>query len=167
MADFSARYALPLLQSGQAQKEVTHNSALASIDALLHLAVESRTLAAPPAVQLNPGSWIIGPSSTGIWSDRTGQIAIFDSAGWSFVSPRDGCLAFVRDEGVFALSVGGSWYGDAWPVRALAVNGRTMLAASPVAVALPSGGTVIDAEARSALVALTAALRGMGIVAPA
>jgi hypothetical protein len=49
----------------------------------------------------------------------------------------------------------------------LAVNGRTMLAASPVAVALPSGGTVIDAEARSALVALTAALRGMGIVAPA
>jgi hypothetical protein len=55
MADKSARYALSLLHSRQAQKEVTHNGAIAGIDALLHLAVESRALSTQPAVSIVPG----------------------------------------------------------------------------------------------------------------
>ncbi len=165
MAEASARYALALLQSGQAQKEVTHNSAVAAIDSLLHLAVESRMLAAPPAAASFPGGWIVAGAATGAWAGRTGQIAFLDAGGWSFVAPRDGCLAFVRDEGVFAVSAGGSWHGDAWPVKALTVNGRTMLAVAPVALAGVAGGTVIDVEARAALATLTAAMRVMGLVA--
>lgn len=167
MAEQSARYALPLLQSGQAQKEVTHNTALTAIDALIHLAVESRTLTAPPPTPLDPGSWIVTAGATGVWAGRGGQIAVFDAGGWSFVDPRDGCLAFVRDEGVFAVRIGGSWRADAWPVRALSVGGRTMLAATPAALSPPAGGAVIDVEARATLLELTNLLRGMGIIAPA
>lgn len=164
MAERSARYALPLLQSGQAQKEVTHNSALATLDALLHLAVESRALAAPPAAPLDPGSWIVAAAATGSWSGRTGQIAVFDAGGWTFVAPRDGCLAYVRDEAIFAIRIAGAWHGDTWPVHALTVDGRTMLGTPPAALAPPVGGAVIDVEARAALAALTAAVRAMGLV---
>ncbi|MGI4878257.1 MAG: DUF2793 domain-containing protein [Janthinobacterium lividum] len=164
MAELSARYGLPLLQSGQAQKEITHNNAVAVIDALLHLAVESRVLSVPPVAAASAGGWIIGGAATGVWAGRSGQLALLDAGGWSFIAPRDGCLAYVRDEGVFAVSAGGSWHAAAWPVRALSVNGRTMLAATPVAVASPAGGTVIDVEARTALAALTAAMRAMGLV---
>ncbi|QYE33705.1 DUF2793 domain-containing protein [Polymorphobacter sp. PAMC 29334] len=167
MAEVSARYAFALLQSGQAQKEITHNSAIAAIDALLHLAVESRTLAAPPAGATSPASWIVCSVATGAWSGRAGQIAILDAGGWSFVVPRDGCLAYVRDEGVYAVCVGGVWNGAAWPVRALSVNGRTMLAVTPIALAGAAGGTIIDTEARAELAALTSAMRAMGLVAVA
>jgi len=165
MAERSARYALPLLQSGQAQKEVTHNTALAAIDALLHLAVASRMLNTPPASPSDPGSWIVAAGATGAWSGRVGQIAVFDGGGWSFVGPRDGCLAYVIDEGIFAVRRAGAWHGDAWPVRALSVDGRTMLAVPPPALVAPSGGSVIDTEARAAVAALTAALRAMGLIA--
>ena len=40
--------ALPLLAAAQAQKHVTHNEALASLDALVQLAVKERNRTAPP-----------------------------------------------------------------------------------------------------------------------
>lgn len=165
MAETSERYALPLLQAGQAQKEVTHNSAIAGIDALLHLAVDSQRLAAPPPAAVAPGTWIVATPATGAWAGRGGALAVLDSTGWSFIEPRDGCLAYIRDEGVFAVRAAGSWRSDAWPVRALAIAGRTVLAANPVAVAPAIGGTVVDTQARAALDALTDALRAMGLVA--
>jgi hypothetical protein len=127
--------------------------------------VESRVLTAPPAAAASPGGWIVAGGATGAWAGRSGQIAILDAGGWSFVIPRDGCLAYVRDEGVFAVCTGGNWHADAWPVRALSVNGRTMLATTPVAIAGASGGAVIDVEARAALAALTGAMRAMGLLA--
>ena len=164
MTDKSARYALPLLQSGQAQKEVTHNGAIAGIDALLHLAVENRALSTPPAVPIVPGCWIVGNAAAGGWAGQSGKLAVLDAAGWSFVVPRDGCLAFIRDEGVFAWYATGTWRSDAWPVHALLVGGRTLLGATPGVVASPVGGSVIDVEARASLVALVGALRAMGLV---
>ena len=43
------RLALPVIEAAQAQKHVTHNEALALLDALIQLAVESRTLTRRPA----------------------------------------------------------------------------------------------------------------------
>lgn len=164
MSETTERYLLPLLQAGQAQKEVSHNTAIAGIDALLHLAVESRTLATPPDAP-PAAAWIVGDGPAGIWSGRAGQIAVHDAAGWSYVVPRDGCIAFVKDAGVFAVRIGGTWVADGWPVRALRIGGRLVLAGEPAALPAVAGGTVVDVQARAAIAAITTALRAMGLAA--
>lgn len=166
MAETTERYLLPLLQPGQAQKEVTHNEAVAGIDALLHLAVESRTTTVPPAAGVT-GIWIVGVGAVGIWSGRAGAVAVATSAGWSYVAPRDGCLAFVKDLGVFAVFTGGAWVSDVWPIRALRIDNRTMLGAEPTALPAVSGGTVVDTQARAALAAIANLLRNMGLATAA
>ena len=54
MTETSARFALPLLVPGQAQKEAFHNEALAASDCALHACVESGPLPDPPATS-QPG----------------------------------------------------------------------------------------------------------------
>lgn len=165
MAETTERYSLPLLQSGQAQKEVTHNSAIAAVDALLHLAVESRTLGTPPAMPAAAAAWIVGDNPSGSWAGRASQIALCDSTGWSYVAPREGCVAFVKDVGVFAVFIDGAWLGDGWPVRALRIGGRLVLAGEPAALPAVSGGTVVDTQARAAIAAMANAMRAMGLAA--
>ena len=52
--------ALPLIDAAQAQKHVTHNEALRLLDALVQLAVESRTLTAPPGSPAEGACYISG-----------------------------------------------------------------------------------------------------------
>ena len=111
------RYALPLLQSGQAQKEITHNEALGRIDALLHLAVDTRQNATPAAV--DGMTWIIGPAPDNPWADHAGAIATFDESGWSIIAPHDGCIAYLRSErNLHSFRNGGAWR-NGWPVTSL------------------------------------------------
>jgi hypothetical protein len=107
--------------------------------------------------------WIVPAAATGAWAGHGGEIAIAEIGGWRFAAPRPGMIAWIADLGVHARYDGG-WTADAWPVRALAVGARRLFASDPVAVAAPSGGAVIDAEARGALAALLAALRGQGVI---
>lgn len=165
MAELSDRYALPLLQVGQAQKEVTHNEAVAGIDALLHLAVETRALAVPPAAPGAGQAWIVAPGASGDWAGRAGEIASFGAGGWRYVAPRQGCVAWLRDVQRFAVFTAEGWRDDGWPVAALRVGTRTVLGGGMSVVPAIAGGTVVDAEARAALAALVAGLRIQGLVA--
>ena len=158
----SSRYALPFLQAGQAQKEVTHNTAVAQIDALLQLGVESRQAATDQPIIGTV--WIVGLNATGAWMGHDGQIAAFDDSGWLFAAPRNGCIAFVRDEDIF-IHYSNSQWRDAWPVRSLTVGSQNVTGGPAVTVPTPSGGAVVDAEGRAAFGQLLVALRGMGIIA--
>ncbi len=109
-------------------------------------------------------TWIVPANAAGPWAGHDGAIATFDDSGWSFVAPPDGCIAFVKDESVFIHYAAGQWR-DAWPVPTLAVGGSTSSGGAGVAVADPSGGSVIDVEARAALGTLLVALRSVGLVA--
>lgn len=158
------RFDLPLLAAGQAQKEVTHNEALLAVDRLLHLVVESRSQTDPPADPAAGSAYVVPVAATGAWSDHDGQIASHDGFGWTFTPPVRGMVAFVADEGGFALFES-SWAATGWPVTGLRIAGRQVLAAAPSAVPGPAGGTVADLECRSAINALIAALQAQGIVA--
>ncbi len=165
MAELSFRYALPFIAAGQAQKEVTHNEAVARIDTLLHLSVLSMGLDTPPADPVPGSAWIVGASPAAAWAGHAGEVASFSDGGWRFVAPVAGCLAWVADLGVFAVRTDDGWLSDAWPVRALRVGGTDLLAAAAPAIADISGGATVDAEARATILSILNVLRYMGLIA--
>jgi hypothetical protein len=165
MAGTTDRYAIEMLTSGQAQKEVSHNEALLRIDALLHAAVESRSLSAPPPAPAAGQCWIVAEGGSGVWSGQSGQIAQFSAGGWRFIEPREGCLVWVRGEGVFARRTPWGWNVGDWPANALVVGGVKVVGARQPAIAAPAGGTIVDAEARAGIEAVLAALRSHGLIA--
>jgi hypothetical protein len=91
------RLSLPVIEAAQAQKHVTHNEALALLDALTQLTVESRTLAVPPGSPAEGACYIPASAATGAWSGWDGQIAVY-SDGWSLIVPVPGLKAWLRDE---------------------------------------------------------------------
>lgn len=132
--------------SAQAQKEFTVNAAFALIDALLHCIIEGESNE-PPASPIEGQCWIVGTQPSGDWADQAGQIACRQAGNWLFASPAEGMVAFVRSTNRIARFIG-SWV-------------------SADVVAAPTGGSVVDIEARSAIGQIIAALEAGGLVAPA
>ncbi|MEQ1543377.1 MAG: DUF2793 domain-containing protein, partial [Novosphingobium sp.] len=129
--------------AGQAQKETFVNEVAARIDALLHGAVESE-LAAPPASPADGQNWLIASAASGEWIGKTGQIAARQAGNWLYVQPRDGMRILNKATGQ-NICFKGSWLAPPRPVS-------------------PTGGAVVDAEARAAIVAVIACLTSAGIV---
>lgn len=143
-SDFnSARFALPLLAAAQAQKEITHNEALALIDGIIHPVIESDSESAPPVDAVAGQAWLVGPGASGEWAGQDGRIALMTGGGWRFVTPVEGM--------------------QAWLSGARAVFSASTWSAPPV-YAAPDGGAVVDAEARNALSTLASALAMAGLI---
>lgn len=138
------RFALPLLFSGQAQKEFYVNEAHALADALLHAACEGET-ADPPATPAEGEAWLVGAGATDAWAGEDGKLAAWQAGNWLFAAPNDGMRLFDRATGQMLLYRGG-WQRPAPP-------------------AAPSGGATIDAEARTAIADLVNALTAAGVFA--
>lgn len=156
------RLALPLLAAGQSQKDVTHNEALLALDRLVALTVASRTLPTPPPSPAAGQCHIVPAAGAAAWGAAAGSLACWQGSGWLIQTPRDGQTALVADEGLM-LVYRGAWQAF-WPVAGLSIGGRSVLSAAPATLSAPSGGSTIDAEARSLLSALLTALRAQGII---
>ncbi|MBA1158045.1 DUF2793 domain-containing protein [Microvirga mediterraneensis] len=101
--------ALPLLAAAQAQKHVTHNEALASLDALVQLAVRERNRSAPPALPEEGDRYLVGSGATGSFATWEGHVALFDLGSWRFFAPNPGWLAYVEAEDLFVVFDGDEW----------------------------------------------------------
>lgn len=164
MAEETTRHGLPLLQAGQAQKEVTHNEALVKLDLLTHLAVESLRAAPPPSPAAGQ-CWLVDAGATDAWAGRDGSVACWTEGGWRFLSPRPGMVAWQQAEGGFAWFDGASWRTDGWPAGGLLVGGQQVVGPQAAAIAEPAGGGTVDSEARAAIGQILAALRSHGLIA--
>lgn len=140
----SPRFALPLLFAGQSQKEITVNEAMLAADILLHPAIEA-VISSPPATPSFGQCWLVGSSPTGAFAGHADQIAGWNEGGWQFIAPRNGLRVFDISTGADRLYLGGSWRNTAAP-------------------AAPSGGSVVDSEARTAIAAILAALNNAGLL---
>jgi hypothetical protein len=146
------RYSLPLLVPGQGQKDLTHNEALLCLDALLHPLVESIGEVTPPDAPQPGQCWIIGSGATGIWAGRDGALAFWTGGGWRFQPVVDGLSIQLRPDGQ------GMIYRDG------AFRPTLPLVAASASIAPPSGGTVVDAEARATLSAILGRLAALGFL---
>jgi hypothetical protein len=164
MTESSARFALPFILPGQAQKEVFHNEALAVADALLHAAVESSALTAPPADPAPGQCWLVAAGAAGAWAGRAQTLAAFTSGGWRFIAPVVGMTVWDKAAGVTRRWSGTEWSDGAIAAAALRIGGEQVVDPRVAAVPSPSGGTVIDVEARAAVAALIVALQTHGLI---
>ncbi|MFN3688116.1 DUF2793 domain-containing protein [Salinarimonas sp.] len=97
--------ALPLLAAAQAQKHVTHNEALALLDALVHLAVAG--VADVPPQDPTPGlRLLVGDAPSGPFAGHAGAIAFFDEGAWRILAPRAGWSVLVEAPGVLLVHDG-------------------------------------------------------------
>lgn len=103
------QWELPMLTAGQAQKEVTHNEALVAIDRLLHPSVVSRRLAEPDPSPKTGDCYIVNEQAIGEWLGKSNVLASFNGFGWTYTSPRQGCLAWVADERSLFVYDSGGW----------------------------------------------------------
>lgn len=133
------------MPAGQAQKEFYVNQALTILDGLAQHAVVS-SLPQPPADAGEGGCYRITAPTSGEWSGHADQIAIRIADSWHFVAPAQGMLLFDRAAGVWLC------FRSAWE--------------SAPALSAPTGGAVIDVEARALLAQLLVGLRSIGLVAP-
>jgi hypothetical protein len=103
------RLKLPAIEAAQAQKHVTHNEALALLDAFVQLAVESRGVATPPGSPAEGDSYIVATSPSGAWSGWDLMIAVFSGGAWVKLTPPSGTKAFVKDERATVTYNDGVW----------------------------------------------------------
>ncbi len=135
---------LPLLIAGQAQKEFFINEALSLLDAL-HARAVTASQPAPPASPSEGSCFRVTATATGAWTGQEGGLAVRVAGAWHFIAPSEGLLIYDRAAARFVI------YKSHWEPAAV--------------VAAPSGGAVIDSEARSTLTALITALITMGVLA--
>jgi hypothetical protein len=168
------RLSLPVIEAAQAQKHVTHNEALTLLDCLTQLAVESRSLAAPPASPAEGGCYIPAASATGAWSGWDNQLALFSGGGWLRLAPVPGLKAWVRDERLTLTYEDGVWRDG---IALTANGGRVTLRAKEEEVTLtgayvettdaafiPNRAIVLGVASRTTLAITGATSYGVGTV---
>ncbi|MGY6550961.1 MAG: DUF2793 domain-containing protein [Erythrobacter sp.] len=146
-ADFPAttrHHGLPFLFVGQSQKEFFVNQSLAMIDALLHRSINA-SLSSPPQEALDGDCYRITSPAQGDWAGREGALAMRIAGEWQFVAPVDGWLIYDRAARQYLH------FDDSWNAATIAAS--------------PTGGAVIDVEARALLTQVIDALGKLGLVA--
>jgi hypothetical protein len=164
--DTTARWGLPLLHAGQAQKEMDHNEALALLDLAVQPIVMAIGLDVPPAEPGEGACWIVGTDPVGAWSGRRGALAGWTGGGWRFVTPIAGMTVTRAGDGLTARHDGTQWTIGELHATGVMVGGMRVLGSRQAAIAAPSGGAIIDTEARSSIAAVLSALRAHGLIAP-
>jgi hypothetical protein len=162
MTERSARFALPFILPGQAQKEMFHNEALAAVDGLLHPAVEGAS-AAPPVDPEDGACWIVAAGATGAWNDQDGQIALATGGDWRFLVPVAGMSIWDKSAGFARRWTGSGWSDGKVAAAGLTVDGEQVVGPRLSALGIPSGGSVVDVEARAAVAALIVTLKSHGL----
>lgn len=99
---------ITLVESSQAQKEVTVNQALVRADAILNTGAKTRGQNTPPGSPVAGDVHIVGLSPTGDWSGQADKIAYYDQT-WKFIAPNEGMTLWVQDEDTPYTYSGFAW----------------------------------------------------------
>src|SRR3990172_5048381 len=93
-------HAIEEMTASQFDAYLTFNTLAKHCDAKFFLTVEDKDLTSPPA-HSDGKTCIVGPAATGAWSGHDGKIAHSYDAAWYFYTPKEGWVAYVRDEDAY------------------------------------------------------------------
>lgn len=163
--DATPRWALPMIHPGQAQKEMTHNEALARIDQLL-CGAATDSASVPPGMPEPGDAWIIAAPASDAWTGRETQIACWTIGGWRFIDPQEGMALWHRAVGQVARFDGTAWRIGEWRGYVSDAAGRRVTGERQPAIETPTGGSTVDSEARTAVSQILSAMRTHGLIEP-
>lgn len=143
-----------------------HNEALRRLDVAVAAAVETVGGNTPPASPVDGQCFIVGTAPTGAWAGHASAIAGYAAGGWRFVAPIAGMRALDKASGHTATYDAAAWVVGTVKGAKLELAGSQVVGARLAAVANPSGGANVDAEARAAIVAILDRMRSHGLIAP-
>ena len=169
------RLSLPVIEAAQAQKHVTHNEALVLLDALTQLAVESRTLTAPPGSPADGACYIPATGATGAWSGWDGADRALQRRRLASASCRcpglkawvqgDERLTVTYEDGVWRDGIALTAHGGRVTLRAkeeeLTLTGAYVETAD--AAFIPDRAVVLGVAARTTLAITGATSYGVGV----
>jgi hypothetical protein len=96
------------ISSSQAQKEVSHNTALRQLEGRL-VRAKDKDLTTPPGSPAAGDTYIIPSGATGVWASKTNQLAHFYGGAWSYWTPIEGVRLWLNDEDTEYVFDGASW----------------------------------------------------------
>jgi len=98
---------ITLLEQSQAQKEVSINSAIVVIDAILNRGAID-VISTPPVSPNNGDVYITGIGASGAWLNNDKKIAYYNQS-WQFISPKEGCNLWVSAKNKFFVFQSNFW----------------------------------------------------------
>lgn len=100
---------LPLIHSGQAQKEITHNEALLLLDVLINPVVQAIDARYPPEDAELGQLFIIAANPAEEFANHQHELALKLEHGWRFIAPRKWLEITVDADGSKYC-----WNGEYW-----------------------------------------------------
>lgn len=161
----SARYSISLLQVGQSQKELTHNEGLQALENCVQPIVEADPSNVPPSAPQPGQQFLVAENPTGAFANAALNLATWTEAGWLFTAPRERFSAIDARTGLKWSFESGGWHLGVVRANEVQVDGKKVVGRQRPAIPAPSGGTVVDQEARATLQAILSAMREHGLVA--
>ena len=141
------------------------NETLQTLDAIVAGAIEEAPLATPPATPAIGACYIVAESATDAWAGKSQLVATWTSGGWRFIQPVEGMALYERTSGTWTVYRSGGWETGMIRGASLLIDGQQVVGPKDSAIESPSGGTVVDSEARAAIDALLGTLRRHGLIA--
>jgi hypothetical protein len=160
----TARLGFPFLSVGQSQKEAFHNEALQILDMLVGSSVKEAPRSAPPASPAPGDGYIVAASPSGAWAGKPQCVAAYSTGGWRFVTPVEGLSAYVQSSGLWATFRAGNWEIGTARCSNLMVAGQQVVGGRLTPISSPTGGTNVDAQARTAIDQILGAMRQHGLI---
>ena len=109
--------------------------------------------------------YIVGSLPTGDWAGKAQFVAAFTGGGWRLLSPVEGMTFSVKTSGYAANYRAGAWEIGVLRGSNLMVDGQQVVGTQEASIADPAGGATVDAEARTTIGEILAALRAHGLIA--
>ena len=127
-------------------------------------AIEDEPSGTPPSSPALGDCYIVADGATSEWAGKAGHVAAWTSGGWRFIEPLEGMSVYERTSGACAVFRSGAWEMGILRGASLAIGGQQVVGERAAAIQSPTGGTVIDAEARAQVDAILDTLRQHGLI---
>lgn len=138
MSEQSVKLSLPYIQPAQAQKHVTHNSALERLDVLVQPNVLSHSEQIPPVSPAEGDSYIVPSGAQGAWAGHVHEVTWYQNGNWTFLPPGLGWMIYVADLAQPLWWNGSAWGAVGWSDLPGVGIGTGPDAGNPLAVAAPA-----------------------------